>query len=146
MGRLVLPATRLPATFLVDGRPVARVNGGIEMAAGSHEVRAINADHFVEVVATVDVPEGGSAAPQLPLPSLARLVVQTFPPNCRVALKRDDSGWRPVGESPLRYELAPGRYVLRVESPVSGETREQTIDVRAGVNAPVRISFGRPPK
>jgi hypothetical protein len=74
---------------------------------------------------------------------LARLVVQTFPPNCRVALKRDGSAWRPAGETPLRYDVAPGRYGLRVESPLSGEVREQEIVVRPGANAPVRVSFGR---
>jgi hypothetical protein len=70
-------------------------------------------------------------------------VVQTFPPNCRVALKRPGSAFRPVGETPLRYEVAAGRYVLRVESPVSGESREQDVSLAPGMNAPVRVSFGR---
>jgi len=89
------------------------------------------------------VPAGGTATPEFPIPALARLVVQTFPPNCRVALKRSGSAWRPVGETPLRYELAAGRYVLRVESPVSGESREQDISLAPGPNAPIRVSFGR---
>jgi hypothetical protein len=70
--------------------------------------------------------------------------VQTFPPNCRVALKRDGFPWRQVGETPLRYELASGRYVLRVEAPETGESREQDITLAPGNNTPVRVSFGRP--
>ena len=77
------------------------------------------------------------------MPTLAHLVVQTFPPNCKVALKRSGSAWRPLGETPLRYDLAAGRYLLRVESPISGETREQDISLAPGMNAPVRVSFGR---
>jgi hypothetical protein len=143
MGRLLLPATRLPAIFLVDGKEVARVDGGMELPAGPHEVRAINAERFVELSATVDVPVGGSVTPEFRFPALARLVVQTFPPNCRVALKRDGEDWRPAGETPLRYEVAPGRYSVRVESPVTGESREKEVNVRSGANPPVRVSFGR---
>ena len=89
------------------------------------------------------MPAGDAVTPAFVVPALARLVVQTFPPNCRVALKRSGSAWRQVGETPLRYELAAGRYVLRIESPVSGESREQDLNLAPGTNAPVRISFGR---
>ncbi len=142
-GRLLLPPTRIPAMFYVDGKPVARTGSGIDLPAGVHEIRATNDDRFVDVAVTVDVPAGGTATPQFVIPALARLVVQTFPPNCRVALKRSGSTWRPVGETPLRYELAAGRYALRIESPVSGESREQDINLAPGLNAPVRVSFGR---
>jgi hypothetical protein len=144
MGRLVLPATRVPTTFLVDGSPASRDGRGMEIAAGTHEVTAISEDHFIEVRATVDVPEGGVVTAALPVPALGRLVVQTFPPECRVSLKRDGAAWRPVGDTPLRREVAPGRYALRVEAPRGGGSREQEIEVRAGINAPVRVSFGRP--
>ena len=143
-GRLLLPATRVPTVFFVDGKPLARTSGGIDLPAGTHEVRATNEDRFVDVAVTLSVPAGGTATPQFPIPPLAHLVVQTFPPNCKVALKRSGSAWRPVGETPLRYDLAAGRYLLRVESPVSGETREQEIGLAPGMNAPVRVSFGRP--
>jgi serine/threonine-protein kinase len=142
-GRLLLPTTRVPTLFFVDGKPAVRTSGGIDLPAGPHEVRATNEERFVDVAVTLDVPAGGSATPQFPIPALARLVVQTFPPNCRVALKRSGTTWRPVGETPLRYELAAGRYVLRIESPVSGESREQDISLAPGANAPVRVSFGR---
>ncbi len=143
MGRLLLPATGLPIQFLVDGKPASRKSDGLELPAGPHEVRATNEDRFVDVAVTLDVPAGGTATPAFVIPPQARLVVQTFPPNCRVALKRAGSSWRQVGETPLRYELAAGRYVLRVEAPGSGESREQDINLAPGTNAPVRVSFGR---
>jgi hypothetical protein len=142
-GRILLPATRMPLAFFIDGKPAERTSAGIELPAGSHEVRATNEDRFVEVRTMVDVPAGADATPQLALPAIAQLVVQTFPPNCQVSLKRAGSGWRAVGEAPLRHELAAGRYTLRIESPVSGESRERDIDLVPGKSAPVRVSFGR---
>jgi len=143
LGLLLLPATRFTIQFLVDGKPAARTSEGLELPAGTHEVRATNEARFVDVAVTLDVPAGGAATPAFVIPPQARLVVQTFPPNCRVALKRPGSPWRQVGETPLRYELAAGRYVLRVEAPDSGESREQDINLAPGTNAPVRVSFGR---
>jgi hypothetical protein len=143
MGRLMLPATRIAVRFFIDGKPATRNAAGFDLQAGAHEIRAVNEALFLDVAATVDVPGDGVATPALPIPSIARLVVQTFPPNCSVALKRGGSAWRPVGETPLRYELVAGRYALRVESPVSGESKEQDLDLAPGANAPVRISFGR---
>jgi hypothetical protein len=142
-GRLILPSTRVPTRFFVDGKAVERGAGGIELPAGTHELRATNEERFVDVAVTLEVPAGGTATPSFPIPVLARLVVQTFPPNCRVAIKRPGSTFRTVGETPLRYELAAGSYVLRVESPVTGESREQDIKLEQGTNAPIRVSFGR---
>jgi tRNA A-37 threonylcarbamoyl transferase component Bud32 len=142
-GRLVFPATRVPVVFTVDGQPAERNQDGLELSAGPHDIRATNEARFVDVTARLDVPAGETVTPQLSIPALGRLVVQTFPPNCRVALKRPGSDWRPLGEAPLQYELAAGRYALRVEAPTSDESREQEITVTPGSNAPVRISFGR---
>jgi serine/threonine-protein kinase len=143
IGRLLLPSTRLPVEFFVDGKPAKREAGGIEVPAGSHEVRAANAEHFVDVTTSLTVPAGGSASPVFSIPGIARLVVQTFPPNCRVWLRRGSGEWRELGETPLRYELAAGRYGMKVESPLSGESREQEISLAPGANPPVRVSFGR---
>jgi eukaryotic-like serine/threonine-protein kinase len=143
MGRLRLPAARVPLRFLVDGKPAAPSRDGLEIAAGTHEVRAINDEHFVEVSATVDVPEGGAITPAFSLPRFARLEVQTFPPNASVFLRKGGADWRPIGETPLRSEVEPGHYALRVRSPLTDETREQEIDLRAGANPPVRVAFGR---
>jgi len=144
LGRLRLPTPRMALTFTVDGKEVRRGSPVLELPAGRHDVRAFNVEHFVDVAVAVDVPEGGEAAAELPIPALARVIVQTFPPNCRVAMRREGSTWRPVGESPLRYEVAPGRYAVRVESPLDGATRDRELEVRPGANPPVRISFGRP--
>jgi len=143
LGRLMLPATRVPLDFFVDGKPVTRTTAGLELPAGTHEVRATNDAHFVELTARVDVPEGGAATPAFAVPSLAQLVVQTFPPNCKVSLKRDGAPWRPLGETPLRALVAAGPYALRVEAPASGESQEREIRLAPGTNAPVRVSFGR---
>jgi len=142
-GRILLPAMRVPVTYSIDGRPAQRTSAGIEIPAGSHQVRATNDERFIDVTATLEVPEGGTATPELVVPAFAHLVVQTFPPNCRVALKKGGSTWRPLGETPLRHELAAGRYTLRIEAPDSGESREQEIELKPGKNAPVRVSFGR---
>jgi hypothetical protein len=142
-GRLIVDATRVPVQLFVDGERAKRASGSLDLPAGTHEIRATSEDRFVDITVSVDVPAGGTATTAIPIPPLARLVVQTFPPNCRVAIKRADSPWRPVGETPLRYEVAAGRYVVRVESPASGETREQSVDLAPGANPPVRVSFGR---
>jgi predicted Ser/Thr protein kinase len=143
MGRLRMPPAGRPMAFTLDGKDVPR-SGPLDVPAGTHTVRAVDAEHFVDVSATVDVPEGGEAIAKLEMPALAHLVVQTFPPNCRVMLRRDGTTWRPIGDSPLRYDVAPGRYALKVESPIDGTTRENELTVRPGDNPPVRISFGRP--
>jgi hypothetical protein len=144
MGRLRFPQARIPLVYTIDGAAVARGARSVEVPAGRHTVRATNAERFVDVEAAVDVPESGEATAGVALPALGRIVVQTFPPNCRVALRREGSDWRDAGESPLRYELAAGRYAVKVESPIDGQTREQELHVRSGANPPVRISFGRP--
>ncbi len=142
MGRLVLPAPRELVQFYVDGKP-AEAGGSLDLPAGPHDVRAVDAKRFVDVAVTTEVAAGGTAKPQFSLPALSRLVVQTFPPNCRVTARRAGGEWRPLGETPLRYELASGRYALRIESPLSGETREQDVELKPGLNAPLRVSFGR---
>jgi Protein kinase domain len=142
-GRLILPAARVDVRYFIDGKPVARTAAGEEVPAGSHVVRAVDEARFIDVAATLDVPAGATADPKLSIPAIARLAVQSFPPNCRVALKRAGAQWRPIGETPLKYELGAGRYALRIESPVSGESREQEIDLTPGTNAPIRISFGK---
>lgn len=143
-GRVNLPVTQFPVAFTIDGNPVTRKADGLELAAGSHVLRAKSEERFVDVSATIDVPAGGLAAPELAIPAIAHLFVQTFPPNCRVALKNAGTAWRPVGETPLHYELASGRYTLRVESPQTNDSREQEIVLRPGANAPLRVSFGKP--
>ena len=145
VGRLVLPALRGAFAVFVDGKPVPRSEASLELPAGEHEVRVVDEGRFVDVSSRVAIPAGESASPAFDVPRMARLVVQTFPPDCAVSVRRGSGAWRSVGETPLRYELASGRYELRIEAP-SGETREEPVDLRAGLNPPVRVSFGRPPR
>ena len=143
VGRLILPAARGALAVFVDGKPVSRSEASLDLPAGEHEVRVVDESRFVDVSSRVTVPAGESASPAFDVPRMARLVVQTFPPDCTVSVRRAAGPWRSVGETPLRYELASGRYELRIESP-AGETREEPIELRAGLNPPVRVSFGRP--
>ncbi|HZN54254.1 MAG TPA: serine/threonine-protein kinase [Candidatus Polarisedimenticolaceae bacterium] len=142
LGRLMLPPTRGGVAYFVDGKPVSRAGGTVTLTAGTHEVRAVDESRFIDIVSRVDVPAEGSASPSFEIPRMARLVVQTFPPDCTVALRRGAGPWRAIGETPLRHELAAGGYAMRIEAP-SGETREASVELRPGLNPPVRVSFGR---
>jgi hypothetical protein len=142
-GRVLFAATRVPTQLFVDGQPVTRPEGGLELAAGPHEVRATNEERFIDVAVNLEIPAGGVATATIPIPALARLIVQTFPPNCSVHISRSGSPWRSLGETPLRYELAAGRYRVRIESSASADRREVDVDLVPGSNPPVRVSFGR---
>jgi hypothetical protein len=142
-GRIVLPEVRYPVAYFIDGKPASREGDGITIAAGTHEVRMTNEERFVDASVAVTVQAGADVSAALSVPRLAELTVQTFPPNCVVAVKRPGGAWRQLGETPLRYDLASGRYEVRIEAPVSGESREQEIQLAPGRNAPLRVSFGR---
>src|SRR5262249_17235095 len=59
-GRIVWPPQRYPVRYAVDGDPIPSVTVGIDVPAGSHEVRVTNEALFVDVTATIEVPAGGS--------------------------------------------------------------------------------------
>ena len=141
LGRIALPATRMSLRWFVDGQPVSAKGGTLELPAGTHELRARHDEQFVDVAVSVEVPPEGTVSPSLAIPPLATLVVQTFPPEARVTLARDGGAWRPVGETPLTRQVAAGPYVVRVEEPGTGATREEKVVLRAGANPPVRVSF-----
>ncbi len=141
-GRIVIPAARMPLRYFVDGREVTRSEAGLEVPQGAHTLRAVSEETFIDVSASLDVPAGGTAKAELPLPAIAHLTVQSFPPDCEVELKKFGSSWRRVGESPLRIDVSAGRYALRVRSPAGGGTREQDVALSPGDNPPVRVSFG----
>jgi len=144
MGRLALPVTRLPLRYFVDGKAVSRPSEGLSLPVGPHEVRATDEGRFLDLATTVHVEEGLTATASFALAPMAKLVVQTYPPNARVSLKRAASEWRSVGETPLSCEVVAGRYAMKIEAPGSGETMEREVELRSGANRPVRVSFGRP--
>ena len=142
-GRIVWQPSRYPVRYAVDGKPIPAKSAGLDVPAGSHEVRVSNEALFVDVIATIDVPAGGSAtAPSAPA-ELAALTVQTFPPDAAVELARSGAPFRPIGETPLSVKVGPGSYTLRVRDASTGTTRDQNISLKPGSNPPFRVSLGR---
>ncbi|HJQ98606.1 MAG TPA: hypothetical protein VJ826_09835, partial [Candidatus Polarisedimenticolaceae bacterium] len=141
LGRVVLEAPAVPLRYAIDGQPVARGTKTLDLPAGAHELRAQSDDLFIELVVPFEVPADGSVSPEIALPPLATLVVQTFPPEVEVSLSREGGAFRGIGDAPLSRRVAAGAYMLRLKDPASGATREQRVVLRAGTNPPVRVSF-----
>ncbi len=141
-GSLRFPETAFPVRFFVDGKPVAAARGGVDLAEGHHEVRAVDAEHWIDVATTATVTAGETVDADLAIPELGTLVVQAFPSNCRVYLRRPGRDWRYLDDTPVRREIAVGRYGLRVEYAATGATKEQNVTIVAGANPPLRFAFG----
>jgi len=141
LGRVVLKAPAVPLRYAIDGQPVARGTKTLDLPAGAHELRAHSDDLFFELTVPFEVPADGSVTPEISVPPLATLVVQTFPPEVQVSLSREGGVFRGIGDAPLSLRVAAGAYMLRLEDPASGATREQRVVLRAGTNPPVRVSF-----
>ena len=140
LGTLLLPRGAIEAKYFVDGESVAATDGVVEVEEGDHRLRAVRAENWIDVTVPFTVRRGQQVDPLPALPPLARLSVQSFPPNCRVSLSRDGGAWRFLATTPVSHEVAAGRYRVRVESP-SGGVKEQVVDLTAGANPAVRISF-----
>ncbi|HEX6853397.1 MAG TPA: serine/threonine-protein kinase [Candidatus Polarisedimenticolaceae bacterium] len=139
-GRIVVPAPGSPVRWLVDGKPAQREDGSLRVPAGRREVRAVNEDTFVDVTAVVDVPPDGHVDADLRVPPLAELLVQAFPPNAKVYVRRG-GGWRYLDDVPLERQIAAGSYELRVEYVPTGATQERKVSLRPGENPPLRFAF-----
>jgi predicted Ser/Thr protein kinase len=139
-GRIVVPAPGSPVRWLVDGKPRTREDGALRVPAGRREVRAVNEDTFVDVAATVEVPPDGSVEADLRVPALAELLVQAFPPNAKVYVRRG-GGWRYLDDVPLERRVAAGTYELRVEYVPTGATQDRKVTLRPGENPPLRFAF-----
>ena len=61
MGRLTIPATRIPLRLTLDGAPLTRTRGGVVLSAGRHTLRGESEEHFLVVETTADVPADGAA-------------------------------------------------------------------------------------
>ena len=81
--------------------------------------------------------------PDLAPPPLTTLVVKAFPANCKVYLRKPGGRWKYVDDTPTRRRIAVGRYEVRVTLNPTGESRERTVELVAGDNPPVRVSFGK---
>ena len=143
-GRLKLPETRFPVTFLVDGRRVQKGSGTIELPEGKHELRAADEERWIDVRADVEVAGGETVTPRLEIPGMAELVVQAFPGNCKVYLRREGTDWRFLDDAPMERELAAGKYRVKVVYEPTGESKEQDVELVAGSNnPPLRFGFER---
>jgi hypothetical protein len=123
----------------VDGAPAAA--GDVPLPEGKHEVRAVNAAIWLDRTLEVEVKAGETVTPDLE-GRLADLVVQAFPANCRVALRREDQdAWKDVDDTPLRTAVFPGSLQVRVTYLPTGESKAREVRLRPGMNAPVRFAF-----
>jgi serine/threonine protein kinase len=129
--------------FYVDGDRLGTKAQTLELAEGQHEVRFKNEYHFIDERRTVRIPAGETVTAELGARSLATLVVQAFPSNCKVFLRRPGGGWRYVDETPAQRRVAVGRYEVKVELNPTGETIVKEVDLVAGGNPPLRVSFGK---
>jgi len=144
LGRLVLPAAGVNLVYYVDGERLDGSLKELELPEGEHELRIKNAAYWIDERSKIAIVGGETVEAQLAPPQLTTLVVQAFPANCKVYLKRPGaSSWTYVDDTPVRRKLAVGRYDLRVELNPTGETRDQQIELAAGENPPVRVSFGK---
>lgn len=141
-GILRLPPAREDLRFYVDGEPVA-AGEALELRAGAHLVRAVSESLFIDVAAEIEVPPSGEVTASLDTPPIGTLVVQTYPPNCRVWLRRPGGSWLYLDTTPLRRRLAAGAYELRIRFVPTGETRERPVQVEGSAPTVVRESFVR---
>ncbi len=138
-GTLRFPSTRFKVAWHVDGTSAEA--GELALPEGTHAVRAVNAAIWLDRTLEVEVKAGETVTPDLD-GRLADLVVQAFPANCKVALRRDAGDpWKEVDETPLRTTVFPGSFQVRVTYLPTGEAKEREVKLRPGSNPPVRFAF-----
>ncbi len=141
-GRLVLPASgSVELAYYVDGKRLDATVRELEIEEGRHDLRFTNDYHWIDVTLPVEVVAGQTITPVVE-PQLATLAVQAFPSNCKVYLRRGGEAWRYFEETPAERRVAAGRYEIKVQSNSTGATRTAEVDLEAGPNPPVRVSFG----
>ena len=133
----------LNLVYQLDGKRVNPEDGPFELPEGEHDLRLKNATYWIDVRRKIEVKGGEQLTADVRTPELTTLVVQAFPANCKVYLRKAGGKWKYVDDTPARRRLAVGRYDLRVKLNPTGETKDQTIELIAGENPPVRVSFGR---
>ena len=108
-----------------------------------HTLRLVSSRLWVDVTQRFEVAAGETVRPELRLPGRATLIVQAFPANCKVYLRRQSGGsWQYLDETPLSREIAAGDYRVKVEFKPTGEEKVLDITLTPGRNPPVRVSFG----
>jgi len=140
-GKLVLGDTNVSLVYYVDGNRLSRGAREIDLPEGRHKIRFKNDTYWIDETRTVDIVGGRTATPDLNPPSLSTLVVQAFPANCKIFLRKPGGRWKYVDDTPARRRLAVGTYEVRVTFNPTGESKDQTVKLAPGDNAPVRVSF-----
>jgi serine/threonine-protein kinase len=142
-GTLVLSETKTKVVVYIDGQRIGDGVNEIDLPEGSHSIRLKNEVYWIDVTIPVEIVAGESATPALALPALTTMVVQAFPANCKVFLRKPGGAWKYIDDTPASKRVAVGRYEVRVTLNPTGESRDQTIELGPGENRPVRVSFGR---
>jgi len=142
MGRLALPRQQgLELVFYVDGKRMGKSVREVELEAGRHELRLKNEFHWIDVRRQVSVEDGKTARPGVDV-TLATLVVQAFPSNCKVFVRKPGGKWKYLDETPAERRVATGDYEVKVQLNPTGETRVNKVTLKASGNPPLRVAFG----
>lgn len=126
--------------------PVSRRTGGVALAAGSALLVLLL---FGWVLARTSGP--GQAHPEVEaenasVTSPARLEIDALP-WARIESVRDEAGRLMAVQNsatPLRLDLAPGRYDVAATGPGGRTRRTRTVELRAGETRRITIDFTRP--
>ncbi len=140
-GRLVLDDTNVSLVYYIDGNRLKRGVREIDLAEGRHKIRFKNDTYWIDETRSVDITGGQTLTPDLKPPALSTLVVQAFPANCKIYLRKPGGQWKYVDDTPARRQLAAGTYDVRVTFNATGESKDQTVKLAPGSNAPIRVSF-----
>ena len=140
-GKLVLGDTNVSLVYYVDGNRMKRGAREIDLPEGRHEIRFKNDTYWINETRRVDIVGGRTVTPDLDPPPLSMLVVQAFPANCKIFLRKPGGRWKYVDDTPASRRLATGTYEVRVTFNPTGESKDQTVKLNPGDNAPIRVSF-----
>ncbi len=141
-GKIELPKADIDLVYYVDGSRMKKGVREVELEEGEHVIRVKNEYHWLDRTSTVEVVGDRTVQVDLGPMTLAGLAVQAFPSNCKVYLRRPSGRWKYIDETPARRNLATGKYEVKVELNPTGQTRIRKVNLVAGENPPVRVSFG----
>jgi len=142
-GRLVLPRFDVQLVFYLDGRRLGKDERDLELEVGDYRLRYKNEYHWIDRHTTLSIRDGQTLTPELQGLGLTSLVVQAFPANCKVYVRKGGGKWRYIDETPATRRVAPGRYEVKVVLNPTGEEQLRDVELVAGDNPPLRVSFGK---
>jgi serine/threonine protein kinase len=140
-GTLMLGDTSVALVYYVDGDRLGKGVRELELIEGRHKLRFRNETYWIDRTVNIDIVGGETLTPDVSPPALTTLVVQAFPANCKVFLRRPGGRWQYVDDTPARKRIAAGKYEVRVTFNPTGENKDQAVELSPGDNAPIRVSF-----